>query len=145
MMKVTKLTNGYISLNINNNNINLNFNENKIWLTKKEIANVFWINKNEIKEILNVLKINSIEDFNKNTKKIFNTATKKEKIFYSIDIIINLGYRLNSFTATKLLIKINRTLKNLWVNRKSLLNKIKDTFEKLTIEEFFTKRYIMNL
>jgi hypothetical protein len=41
MIKVTKETNGNISININNNNIELNFNDDKIWLTKKEIANVF--------------------------------------------------------------------------------------------------------
>jgi len=145
MIKITKLTNGNISLNINNNNIDLNFNENKIWLTKKEIANVFWVEKNEVKNILRILKEKSIEEFNKNTKKIFNTSTKKQKVFYSIDIIINLGYRLSNFTATKFLIKINRTLKNLWVNRKSLFNKIRDTFEKMTVEEFFSKKYILNL
>ncbi len=45
MIKVTKLTNGNVNIKINNDNIDLNFNDNKIWLTKKEIANVFWVKK----------------------------------------------------------------------------------------------------
>lgn len=145
MIKLTKLRNGDIILNINNTLINVKFNDNKIWLTKREIANMFWVEKNIIKENLLKMQTNSIYDYNKNSKRIFNISTKKEKVYYSIDLIISLGYRLNNFTATKLLIKINRTLKNLWINRKSILNVIKESLEKISIESYFTKKYILNL
>lgn len=145
MTKLTKLRNGNIILDINGTSLNLNFNDNKIWLTKKEISNVFWVKKSEVKEMLLKIKSGSVDSFNKNSKRIINISTKKEKTYYSIDLIISLGYRLNNFTATKLLIGINRTLKNLWINRKSILNKLRDSLEKLSIESFFTKRYILNL
>lgn len=145
MIKLTKLRNGDIILNINNTLINVKFNDNKIWLTKREIANMFWVEKNIIKENLLKMQTNSIYDYNKNSKRIFNISTKKEKVYYSIDLIISLGYRLNNFTATKLLIKINRTLKNLWINRKSILNIIKESLEKISIESYFAKKYILNL
>lgn len=145
MVKLTKLRNGDIILNINNTLINVKFNDNKIWLTKREIANMFWVEKNIIKENLLKMQTNSIYDYNKNSKRIFNISTKKEKVYYSIDLIISLGYRLNNFTATKLLIKINRTLKNLWINRKSILKIIKESLEKISIESYFAKKYILNL
>lgn len=145
MIKLTKLRNGNIVLDMDNSKINLNFNNNKIWLTKKEIANIFWIQKSEVKAILLQIKSASVNSFESNTKRIINVLSKKEKTYYSIDLIISLGYRLKSFTATKLLIKINRTLKNLWINRKSLINKIKDWLEKLSIESYFSKKYILNL
>lgn len=145
MIKVTKQKNGNIILNIDNSQITLNFNENKIWLTKKEIAKVFWIKKSEVREILNQIQESSKDIYNKNTKRIINLLSKKEKTYYSIDLIISLWYRFKSFTATKLLIKINRTLKNLWINRKSIFNKIRDWLEKFSIESYFEKKYVLNL
>lgn len=145
MIKVTKHNNGTISLNINNYNINLIFKDNKIWLTKKEISNIFWIKKNKVKEILNSIQESSKENFIKNTKKIYSISSKKEKTYYSIDLIINIAYRVNNFTAAKTIIKINRTLKNLWINRKSLIESIKENISKLSIESFFEKKYILNL
>lgn len=145
MIKLTKLRNGNIILNINNESINLNFNENKIWLTKREISNIFWVKKSEIKDLLLKIQSNSFDNYKKNSKKIFNTSAKTEKNYYSIDLIISLGYRLNNFTTTKLLIRVNRTIKNLWVNRKSILSKLKDSIENISIESYFSKKYILNL
>lgn len=145
MIKVTKQKNGNIILKIDNSEISLNFNNEKIWLTKKEIAKVFWIKKSEAKEVLNQIKETSNKNYDKNSKRIMNMLTKKEKIYYSIDLIISMWYRIKHFTATKLLIKINRTLKNLWINRKSLVNRIKEWIEKFSIEWYFEKKYILNL
>jgi len=132
-------------LDINNTSLKLNFNENKIWMTKKEIANVFWIKKSKVKQILLNIKSNSINDFDINSKRIINISSKKEKTYYSIDLIISLGYRLNDFESTKTLIKINRTLKNLWINRSTLLNRLKWKLENFSIESFFAKKYIVAL
>ncbi|MFK7780041.1 MAG: hypothetical protein QM490_02740 [Candidatus Gracilibacteria bacterium] len=145
MIKLTKQRNGNIILDINNTSLNLNFNNDKIWLTKKEISNIFGVKKTEVKNILLQIKSNSLSNFNENSKRIINISTKKEKTYYSIDIIISLGYRLNNFTATRLLIKINRTLKNIGINRTSILNKLRDGLEKFSIESFFAKKYILNL
>lgn len=132
-------------MDINNTSLNLNFSENKIWLTKKEIAGIFWVKKSDIKQALLKIKSNSFDNFYKNTKSIINISTKEEKVYYSIDLIISMWYRLNNFTATKLLIKVNRTLRNLWINRKTLLDRLKDRLEKFSIESFFEKKYILNL
>jgi len=114
-------------------------------MTKKEIANVFWIKKSKVKQILLNIKSNSINDFDINSKRIINISSKKEKTYYSIDLIISLGYRLNDFESTKTLIKINRTLKNLWINRSTLLNRLKWKLENFSIESFFAKKYIVAL
>jgi len=60
-------------------------------------------------------------------------------------LIILLGYRLNDYSSTKTLIKINRTLKNLGINRKGILDKFKDKLENFSIESFFAKKYIVAL
>lgn len=145
MIKVIKQSEGKVTLAINNIKIDLNLNNGKIWLTKDEIEDVFWIDNNLIDQTLLSMKNESNQFFNKNIKKTFNTTTKQQKIFYSIDIIINIWYRINDFQTTKLIIQINRNLKDLKINKKTLLTIFKEKLERFSVEDFFEKKYILNL
>lgn len=131
MKKINNIqTNRFI---IENNNITVNtiFEMWKIWLTKKEISDIYWVKKSEIKKELNKVLINSNIDLSENIKKIFNKQKWKNETFYSLDILLLLGYNSKHFKETKFLVNTNNILKKYTSTRKHNYNKVSPIFNKI--------------
>lgn len=84
--------------------LEISLNKDNIWLIANDIANIFDVNRPAIvKHIGNIYKT---EELSKNTTcSILEQVTadgKKRKVnFYNLDMIISVGYRINSKKATK--------------------------------------------
>ena len=75
-----------------------------VWLTQKQIADVFQTDRSVItKHLSNIFKYNEL-DKNSVCAKIAHTASDGktyQTIFYNLDAIISVGYRVNSSRATQ--------------------------------------------
>ncbi|MDT8338083.1 MAG: RhuM family protein, partial [Sulfurimonas sp.] len=87
--------------------LNVSVTEDTLWLTQKQIAELFEVTKQNIS--LHINRIFKDEELNKNsTVKFFLTVQKegnrtveRNLEHYNLDMIISVGYRVNSITATK--------------------------------------------
>lgn len=112
MITITKLKNSNNIIHTHNYIFRCHFSENKIWLNKREIANIFGIKKSEVKTILASISSSMWEKYIDQTKKVYDKGLNKEVRHYSLDILLSFGYRIDDFTDTKLLINVNTLLKN---------------------------------
>ncbi len=94
------------------------FDMGKIWLTKKEIAQVYWVKKSQIKKDLDNLVSGSDIDFTNNIKTIYNEKKDKLQTYYSLDLLLILWYKSKHFKETKFLINTNKILKEYTNKRK---------------------------
>ena len=82
-------------------------NEETIWLTQKQLAELFKVSKQNVS--LHINNIFNEEELHKNsTVKFFlivqkegNREVERNIEHYNLDMIISIGYRVNSITATK--------------------------------------------
>ena len=88
-------------------------NEN-VWLTQKRMAELFGIDRSVItKHLLNIFESGELEQ-NSVCAKIAHTADdgkKYQTLYYSLDAIISVGYRVNSSRATQFRIWATKILK----------------------------------
>jgi len=87
------------------------FSWGKIWLTKKEIAKLYGIEKSEIKKELNNILIDSDLDIAENVVKIYNNKKNKKETYYSLDILLLLWYKSKHYKETKFLVNTNKMIK----------------------------------
>lgn len=112
-------------------------NENDIWLSANDIASIFGVNRPAIvKHIGNIYKT---DELSKNTTcSILEQLAPDGKIrnmnFYNLDMIISVGYRVNSKKATKFRQWANGVLKN-YIQNGYVLNSTKLTEQKITLLE----------
>jgi hypothetical protein len=72
-----------------------------IWATQAQIANLFKLDRTAItKHIKNIIKFGEIDE-KSNVQKMHIANSDKPVAFYSLDIILAIGYRVNSKTAIK--------------------------------------------
>ena len=107
----------YQSQNNENISVEVLYNEEDFWLTQKSMAKLFNVAENNITyHLQNIFKTNELDE-NRTTQKIRvvqNEGTRKvsrELMFYSLDGIIAVGYRVNSKEATDFRIWATNTLK----------------------------------
>ena len=100
---------------IQDNNITVRtmFNMWKIWLTKNEISEIYWIDKSEIQKTLNNVILNSHIDLEDNIQKIYNKKLNEKETFYSLDILLLLWYQSKHFKETKFLVNTNKVIKEI--------------------------------
>lgn len=84
-------------------NIEVHFEGETAWLTQKQLADLFNTTKQNISQHVN--NIFKEDELSKNSvvKKILTTANDKKQYntdHYNLDMIISLGYRINSQVAT---------------------------------------------
>lgn len=96
----------YQSQNNENISVEVLYNEEDFWLTQKSMSKLFNVAENNITyHLQNIFKAGELEE-NRTTQKIRvvqNEGARKvsrEVIFYSLDAIIAVGYRVNSKEAT---------------------------------------------
>lgn len=93
-----------------------------IYLTKKEIAKLFSVDKDRIKSILKDINWNNKHEY------LQSKGSKKLVKVYTLDTILLIWYKLHSFEATKELIKINRILGNTYKKRDYILNTVAEKY-----------------
>ncbi len=116
--------------------LNTRVQDETVWLTQKELAKLFDVNIPAIsKHIKNIYKsgeLNSIETLSKmeTVQKEGNRKVKREIEFYNLDMIIAVGYRVNSKKATKFRIWATKILKEYMI-KGYILNRERVQQEKL--------------
>ena len=118
MMIDTTKTNNFILYSTNDNNINVQILADKenetVWLNQKQLAEIFDCSTDNISlHIKNILKDGEL-DVNSVVEEFSVTATdgKNYKVkHYNLDMIISIGYRVNSYTATQFRVWATKTLK----------------------------------
>jgi hypothetical protein len=122
MITIQKVENGKFIFENDKLTVRTMFNMWKIWLTKKEIADIYWVKKSEIKRGLNNLLLNSNLDLTENIQKVYNKQKDKKETFYSLDILLLLWYQSKHFKETKFLVHTNKIIKEYANSRKYKLN-----------------------
>lgn len=85
-----------------------------VWLTQKAIAEVFGVDRTVItKHLKNIFESGELEENSVSAKNAHTAKDGKSYItnFYNLDIIISVGYRVNSKQATQFRIWATKTLK----------------------------------
>ena len=94
--------------------VNVFVNDETVWLTQKAIANLFDVDRTVItKHLKNIFESAELEE-NSVCAKIAHTAEDGKSYqtkFYNLDVIISVGYRVNSKQATQFRIWATKTLK----------------------------------
>lgn len=89
-------------------------NNETVWLAQKAIANLFYVDRTVItKHLKNIFDSAELEE-NSVCAKIAHTAEDGKSYqtkFYNLDVIISVGYRVNSKQATQFRIWATKTLK----------------------------------
>lgn len=96
-----------VTLNDGELNLNVSVDEDTVWLTQKQIAEVFDVNVPAIsKHIKNIYKDNELNQFStvsilEIVQKEGNREISRKLEHYNLDIILAVGYRTNSSKAIK--------------------------------------------
>jgi len=116
--------------------INVQFTEESIWITQKQLSDLFEVEVHTINyHIKNIFKQKELEK-NPTIRKIriVQTEGKREVVrnieHYNLDMIISVGYRVNSIKATKFRQWATKVLKQYIVNGYAING------EKITVDRF---------
>ena len=132
--------------------LKVSINEDTIWLTQKQIAEVFDVNVPVIsKHIKNIYKDNELEEFETvSVLEIVQNEGNREVLrsleHYNLDIILAVGYRTNSSKAIKFRRWASKVLKS-YINDGYVINTHKITEQRLSSLEndmSFIKSQIKN-
>ena len=121
------------------NHINVRVEADTIWLTQIQIVNLFESSKANISEhIKNIYKTGELNK--EATVRKFRTVQKeggrnvtRELTHYNLDMIISIGYRVNSIRGTQFRIWANKILKDYLLKGYALnnrMNRIEDNVQK---------------
>jgi len=121
--------------------INVRVEADTIWLTQTQIVSLFESSKANISEhIKNIYKTGELSK--KATVRKFRTVQKeggrnvtRELTHYNLDMIISIGYRVNSIRGTQFRIWANKILKDYLLKGYALnnrINRIEDNLQNLT-------------
>lgn len=77
-------------------NLDVNFNKETVWMTQEQISVLFGVNRTVItKHINNIIKNEEIDE-KSNVQKMHIPNSDKPVKFYNLDIILAVGYRVNT-------------------------------------------------
>ena len=92
--------------------VKIRFNEDTIWMTQKQIVDLFSTDQSVISRHLNSIFNSKELDRKSNMQKMHNAFSDKPITQYSLDAVISVGYRVNSKKATQFRIWATKTLKD---------------------------------
>ena len=125
--------------------LKVSVNEETIWLTQKQLAELFKVSKQNVSLHINNI-FNEEELDKKSTVKFFlivqkegNREVERNIEHYNLDMIISIGYRVNSFTATKFRQWATKILKN-YIHNGYVINS-----DKITNERFVNLEHDVNI
>ena len=92
-------------------NVEVFFKDETVWLTQKAIGELFGKERSVItRHLKNIFASGELEE-KSNVQKMHFSHSDKPIQFYNLDVIISVGYRVNSYQATQFRIWATRTLK----------------------------------
>ena len=98
-MKFEELSKGQVI--VYKNKVEVRLDRETVWLTQKYISDLFDIERSVItKHIRNVFKTKELEE-KSNVQKIHIANSDKPVKLYNLDVIISIGYRVNSKRGTQ--------------------------------------------
>lgn len=126
----------------NGPSLEVRLKEDSVWLTQNQIAYLFDVQKAAIsKHIRNIFQSGELEEKSTVSKMETvqiegNRKITRELTYYNLDMIISVGYRVNSQKATQFRIWATKTLKDYLIkgysiNEKRLLS-VRNNFNELT-------------
>ena len=86
--------------------IEVRFDENTAWLTQAQVAELFGTKRQAItKHISNIYNTGELDKTSTSSilelvEQESNRSVKRKRTYYNLDMIISIGYRVNSFNAT---------------------------------------------
>lgn len=90
--------------------INVIYNDETFWLNQTTIAELFGVDRSVItKHISNIFKDGELDE-KSNVQKMHIANSDKPVKFYNLNVILSVGYRVNSKEATKFRIWATNTL-----------------------------------
>ena len=121
--------------------IDVRIEDETVWLTQAQIVKLFDSSKANISEhIKNIFQTGELDE-NSTVRKIRtvrkegNRTVTRELIHYNLDMIISIGYRVNSIRGTQFRIWANKVLKDYLLKGYAInnrMNRIEDNVEQLT-------------
>ena len=124
--------------------IDVNLNEETVWLSQKKIAELFDKNVKTINEhIKNVFKEGELEENSviRNFRITASDGKSYDTMFYNLDVIISVGYRVKSKRGTEFRIWANSILKDYLMKGYALDER---RFEKDQVEQEIEESRIEN-
>ena len=111
--------------------------QDTVWATHQQIADVFGIDRSGVTKHINKILDNGEIDEKSNVQKVHIANSDKPVKFYSLDVILSVGYSTNSGHAIKFRRWANTILKGAALNKKRLeqLNKILEVVERSELAE----------
>ena len=115
--------------------------EETIWLTQAQIVTLFNSSKANISEhIKNIFQTNELEKEStvrkiRTVRKEGNRTVTRELTHYNLDMVISIGYRVNSIRGTQFRIWANKVLKDYLLKGYAInnrLNRIEDNVHQLS-------------
>jgi len=95
----------------NETNIHVMVEDDTVWVTQKSMADIFDIDVSGItKHIKNIFDSSELQEIS-NVQKMHIAESTKPVTFYNLNVIISVGYRVNSYKATQFRIWATRVLK----------------------------------
>ena len=92
-------------------NIEVLLKDETVWLTQKRIGELFGKDRSVItKHLNNIFKSGELDE-KSNVQKMHSSHSDKPLKLYNLDVIISVGYRVNSYQATQFRIWATKTLK----------------------------------
>lgn len=83
-----------------------------VWLTQKRMAELFGVDRTVVlKHLKNIFEAQELQE-KSNVQKLHIANSAKPVTFYNLDVIISVGYRINSWQATQFRIWATRTLRS---------------------------------
>ncbi len=116
--------------------LEVNLQDETVWLTANQMAQLFMKDEKAIrKHINNVFKDEEVEMEN-NTQKMRVDGVKQLVPFYSLDVIISVGYRVKSKNGIAFRKWANKVLKDYMIKGYAVISRhIKNVFEEELIGE----------
>jgi hypothetical protein len=107
----------FYSLNENKTNIPIVIGDETVWTTQKNIADIFGVDRSDItKHIQNIYDSKELSQ-EATCAKIAQVQTEgsrtvtRDIMFYNLDVILSVGYRVSSYQATQFRIWANKILR----------------------------------
>ena len=127
--------------------IEVKLDNDTVWLTQKQIAKIFLIDRSAIaKHLNNIFKTGELEE-KSNVQKMHIANADKPVKFYDLDCVISVGYRVNSKRATQFRVWATKVLKDYLVKGVSVnndrLTELKNAFEDQK-ENYAKLRFFLN-
>lgn len=105
------------------NHLEVRLNQETVWLTQKQMAELFNTDRSVIgRHVQNIFKTKEL-DGKRNVQKMHVPFSDKPAAFYSLDVIISVGYRVNSKQGTQFRIWATQVLKKHLINGYTLNEK----------------------